>query len=71
MVSHVPIGHPEVAWYPLRGCQNRPISGYAGVSSYSRVVFQMSKMAKLADFHDIWDSMDMSKIAIFRVFGCI
>ena len=27
--------------------------GNTGVSSYSRVVFQMSKMAKLADFHDI------------------
>ena len=45
--------------------------GNTGVSSYSRVVFQMSKMAKLADFHDIWESMDRSKIAIFRGFGGI
>ena len=71
MVSHIPLGVHRWPQMVPKGCQNRSKCGYTGVSSYSRVVFQMSKMAKLADFHDIWDSMDMSKIAIFGLFGGI
>ena len=71
MVSHHLMGvHRWLQMVP-KGCQNRSKCGHTGVSSYSRVVSEMSKMAKLADFHDIWDSMDRSKIAIFRGFGGI
>ena len=59
----MPIGCTDGARRPPEGSQNRPTSGNTGVSSYSRVVFQKSKMAKLADFHGFWDSTDRSKMA--------
>ena len=71
MVPRMPLGVHRWPDTLSEGVRIGSKCGYTGVSSYSRVVFQMSKMAKLADFHDIWDSMDMSKIAIFRCFGGI
>lgn len=50
---------------PLGVSQMGSISVYRGVSSYSQVVFWHAKMGPNHGFGD------MSKIAIFRVFGQI
>ena len=52
-------------WGPQMGSQNRSISLYTGVSSYSQVVFWHAKMGPNHGFGD------MSKIAIFGLFGGI
>ena len=45
---------PEGLQDMSRGVQNRSKSVYTGVSSYSRVVFQVSRWPDLGPFHDVW-----------------
>ena len=63
MVPRMPLGVHRWPQTLSEGVRIGSKCGYTGVSSYSRVVFQMSKMAKLADFHGFWDSTDRSKMA--------